>query len=30
MKLVTVWHPEGENQFVMKEECEKCYAEEKY
>jgi len=30
IKLVTVWDPVGENQFVLKEECKKCYAGEKY
>jgi hypothetical protein len=30
MRLVAVWGPVGENQFVLKEECNKCYAGEKY
>ena len=30
MKLVTAWDPVGENQFVLKEECKKCYAGKKY
>ena len=30
MKLVTAWDPVGKNQFVLKEECRKCYVGEKY
>jgi hypothetical protein len=30
MKLVTAWALSGENQFVLKEECKKCYAGKKY
>ena len=30
MRLVAVWDPVGENQFVLKDECKKCYAGEKY